>query len=94
MVRTTSTCWKRQQPSVSESISTVESTVPSVISRAFQRTSDPRLGPAENRVWRALLGFGDGFVEIENVKAVGGIAVGVASNEKDRQGIDPGSATG
>ena len=37
----------------------------------------------------ALLGFGDGFVEIENVKAVGGIAVGVASNEKDRQGIDP-----
>lgn len=36
----------------------------------------------------ALLGFGDGFVEIENVKAVGGIAVGVASNEKERQGID------
>jgi phosphoglycolate phosphatase len=36
----------------------------------------------------ALLGFGDGYVEIENVKAAGGVAIGVASNEKDRQGID------
>lgn len=35
-----------------------------------------------------LLGFGDGFVEIENVKAVGGYAVGVASDEKRREGID------
>lgn len=32
--------------------------------------------------------FGDGYVEIENVKAVGGIAVGVASDEAARQGID------
>lgn len=36
-----------------------------------------------------LLGFGDGFVEIENVKEVGGVAVGVASNEKEKEGIDP-----
>lgn len=35
-----------------------------------------------------LLGFGDGFVEIENVKAVGGTAIGVASNEATRTGID------
>jgi phosphoglycolate phosphatase-like HAD superfamily hydrolase len=35
-----------------------------------------------------LLGFGDGYVEIENVKAVGGTAIGVASNEEKRQGID------
>lgn len=28
-----------------------------------------------------LLGFGDGYVEIENVKSVGGIAVGVATEE-------------
>jgi phosphoglycolate phosphatase len=35
-----------------------------------------------------LLGFGDGYVEIENVKEVGGFAVGVASNESERQGID------
>ena len=35
-----------------------------------------------------LLGFGDGYVEIENVKAAGGVAVGVASNEKERKGID------
>ncbi len=34
----------------------------------------------------SLLGFGDGFVEIENVKSVGGVAVGVASNEKQRGG--------
>jgi phosphoglycolate phosphatase-like HAD superfamily hydrolase len=33
-----------------------------------------------------LLGFGDGFVEIENVKEAGGFAVGVASNELERGG--------
>ena len=35
-----------------------------------------------------LLAFGDGFVEIEETKRVGGIAVGVASDEARRQGID------
>jgi phosphoglycolate phosphatase len=35
-----------------------------------------------------LVAFGDGFVEIEDTKAAGGIAVGVASNEATRQGID------
>ena len=35
-----------------------------------------------------LLGFGDGYVEIENVKEVGGFAIGVASNETERKGID------
>jgi phosphoglycolate phosphatase-like HAD superfamily hydrolase len=35
-----------------------------------------------------LVAFGDGFVEIEDAKAAGGIAVGVASNEATRQGID------
>ena len=35
-----------------------------------------------------LLGFGDGYVEIENVHEVGGCAVGVASNEHERKGID------
>lgn len=35
-----------------------------------------------------LLGFGDGYVEMENVRDVGGYAVGVASNEAERQGID------
>ena len=34
-----------------------------------------------------LLGFGDGFVEIEEVKRVGGVAVAVASDEEKRQGI-------
>ena len=33
-------------------------------------------------------GIGDGFVEIENTKAVGGIAIGVASDEARRQGIN------
>jgi phosphoglycolate phosphatase len=36
----------------------------------------------------ALLGFGDGFVEIENVKEVGGFAVGVASSEDGRDEMD------
>ena len=35
-----------------------------------------------------LIVFGDGFVEIENSKSVGGIAVGVASNETTRHGIN------
>lgn len=37
-----------------------------------------------------LVGFGDGYVEIDNLVEVGALAVGVASDEKDRQGkIDP-----
>jgi phosphoglycolate phosphatase-like HAD superfamily hydrolase len=35
-----------------------------------------------------LLGFGDGYVEIENVKSVGGFACGVATDEVNRWGID------
>ena len=35
-----------------------------------------------------LLGFGDGYVEIENVCEAGGFAVGVASNEETRESID------
>lgn len=35
-----------------------------------------------------LLGFGDGYVEIENVRELGGYAIGVASDEAARQGID------
>ena len=35
-----------------------------------------------------LLGFGDGYVEIENVKSVGGFACGVATDELNRWGID------
>lgn len=32
--------------------------------------------------------FGDGYVEIEDSKSVGGIAVGVATDEKNRCGVD------
>ncbi|MEX2188035.1 MAG: HAD family hydrolase [Pirellulales bacterium] len=35
-----------------------------------------------------IVGFGDGFVEIEEVKRVGGLAIGVASNEESRQGVN------
>lgn len=35
-----------------------------------------------------LLGFGDGFVEIEEVKKYGGCAVAVASDEANRRGVD------
>ncbi|MDA0708721.1 MAG: HAD hydrolase-like protein [bacterium] len=37
---------------------------------------------------RELLGFGDGFVEIENVHAVGGTTVGVASDEVNRENLN------
>lgn len=33
-----------------------------------------------------LLGFGDGYVEIDNTKSAGGTAIGVASDERDRSG--------
>ncbi len=35
-----------------------------------------------------LLGFGDGFVEIEEIKKYGGCAVAVASDEADRRGVN------
>jgi phosphoglycolate phosphatase len=35
-----------------------------------------------------LLGFGDGYVEIKNLKDVGGIAVGVATNEPECKKVD------
>ncbi len=42
---------------------------------------------AENRIEGSLLlGFGDGYVEIQNVKAAGGTAVAVASDESGRSG--------
>ncbi len=37
---------------------------------------------------RHIVGFGDGFVEIEEVKKVGGLAIGVASDENTRCGIN------
>jgi phosphoglycolate phosphatase len=35
-----------------------------------------------------FLGFGDGYVEIENVKEVGGVAVGVATEEPECRAVD------
>jgi phosphoglycolate phosphatase len=35
-----------------------------------------------------LVAFGDGYVEIEDARSAGGIAVGLATNEAERQGID------
>jgi phosphoglycolate phosphatase-like HAD superfamily hydrolase len=35
-----------------------------------------------------LVGFGDGYVEIHNVADVGGIAIGVATDEERREGVD------
>jgi hypothetical protein len=35
-----------------------------------------------------FLGFGDGYVEIENIKEVGGVAVGVATAEPECAAVD------
>lgn len=35
-----------------------------------------------------LLGFGDGFVEIQEIHKAGGVAIGVASEEETRQGVN------
>lgn len=45
------------------------------------------IGAAECR-GEEILGFGDGYVEIENVKQVGGIAVGVATDEPECLQVD------
>ena len=45
--------------------------------------ADPQ---GEPRAGAQLLGFGDGYVEIQNIKAVGGMAVAVASDEAGRSG--------
>ena len=48
-----------------------------------------RLIKINNIKGEELVGFGDGFVEIENVREVGGFAVGVATNEaQPGQGVD------
>ena len=36
-----------------------------------------------------LIAFGDGYVEIEDTKAIGGIAIGLATDEANRSGVDP-----
>lgn len=50
-----------------------------VIERLVQ---EHQLGPG------GLIGFGDGYVEIEELKRAGGVAIGVASDEKYRTGIN------
>jgi phosphoglycolate phosphatase-like HAD superfamily hydrolase len=35
-----------------------------------------------------LVGFGDGYVEIENIKTAGGFACGLATDEQRRRGLD------
>lgn len=37
---------------------------------------------------RELIAFGDGYVEIENVKEVGGYTVGVATNESEKKSVN------
>jgi phosphoglycolate phosphatase-like HAD superfamily hydrolase len=57
--------------------------------RAFsKRQLIERLLAEEGLGGRELVAFGDGYVEIEETKKVGGTAVGVASNEKTRTGYD------
>lgn len=47
-----------------------------------------RLIRINNLAGSELVGFGDGYVEIQNVREVGGYAVGAATNEALRKGID------
>jgi phosphoglycolate phosphatase-like HAD superfamily hydrolase len=47
-----------------------------------------RILQEENLHGAELLGFGDGFVEIEEVRKAGGVAVAVASDEEKRRGVN------
>ncbi|MDR1141134.1 MAG: haloacid dehalogenase-like hydrolase [Planctomycetaceae bacterium] len=58
---------------------------PSTFSKAMVVTKILR----ENKITGTeLIGIGDGHTETDEVKKVGGFALGVASNETERQGID------
>ena len=50
--------------------------------------SSNRSSPENNLYGNEVVAFGDGYVEIEEMKAVGGLAVGLATNEATRSGID------
>jgi phosphoglycolate phosphatase len=47
-----------------------------------------RLIAASEFAGSEFLGFGDGYVEIENIKEVGGVAVGVATAEPECLTVD------
>jgi phosphoglycolate phosphatase len=52
-----------------------------------QVTAANRLAPGE------LAAFGDGRAEMESARAAGGLAIGIASNEAERRGVDPHKRT-
>ncbi len=55
--------------------------------KAFSKAQVIQRILTENEVPGAeLIGFGDGYVEIQNVKEAGGLAVGVATDEENRSG--------
>ena len=47
-----------------------------------------RLLKENNLRGEELLGFGDGYVEIEEIRRAGGVAVAVASDEANRRGVN------
>ena len=74
-------CWAWN--AISAGISTARSTT----TRTFSKAMVIERILAENKVdGTELLGFGDGYVEIHNIKAVAGTAVAVASDEAGRSG--------
>ena len=55
--------------------------------RSFSKAQVIQSILADNHVeGKSLLGFGDGYVEIQNVRDIGGTAVAVASDESERSG--------
>ena len=68
----------RRRPATSARTSTARRTITRTSRRRWSSTgSSPRTASTGRR----LLSFGDGYVEIENTKEVGGLAVAVASDE-------------
>ena len=70
-------------PAISTAAFTARSTIPSSSpSACWSSASSPDIDGDQ------LLGFGDGYVEIEEVKQAGGVAVGVATDEPECRFID------
>ena len=72
----------RPNCSTSPATSAATSTGPSTTTSSFPRRWSSTASCSEHGITgRQLLSFGDGYVEIENTKQVGGLAVAVASDE-------------
>ena len=85
---TSRTCSTRRPRSSSRPILPASTARGTTTRASPRRSSSSASSPRTHLSGPEFVAFGDGFVEIEDSKHVGGIAVGVASDEANRSGVD------